>query len=570
MKKISLVVLMVSVQLIGVNAQSFPAYAPVNGLVAWYPLDAKAQARDISNNGNNARLNGAEPKIIDHTEDRFGVSQGAMNVPEKELLTIGAAPDYTLYPYFSLGAWFNSTARGYSNQTIVSKSLPDGQPVVALTYEDSQFRYHFKMMGDSTTEVISRGNPMNANGWHFAVCTFDGKTMKLYVDGLPAGELSLYYTTVDRFRKFMVNSKSPVIAGNTTGKNGSRFIGALDDLFIYNRSLTADEILKLYESGSTAATRFRKSGFTLEDPFYKLETEHNSYLPWFNSVIKLRTANTINKTIQLAEFHKIKTPKISQLEDNRMNPWWTDVTMPTNRLLIVSLSHHVTDYSRRDRPSLDFYTSYYFDAMSGDRIYLTDFFSKEGFQQVSSIINSFLFEKEAEEECRKVLPDYWLRNGIRLTVNPYTLDFKFAIDECRAKEFGEEYEEYQLTIPWSKISPALSPVGKFYFDNGPIVAITNVTHTWSALINQKIPLTLALRTSPDGKVTGEEVYDNHGESIKVEGTFTNGVMTLHELDGNGKSFATIEATLQGRKLEGKWTNADGTKTFTFSAGVGGE
>jgi hypothetical protein len=570
MRKSILLIFIVLVHLMA-KAQSFPSYAPLDGLVGWYPLDASSQARDISNQGNNGRLNGAEVKSIVHAEDRFGNPQGAMAVPEKDLFSIGSTPAYNLYPFFSFGGWCYSNSPEEGSQTVLSKNTADGRPIVSLIYDPDKLNCSFQLRADTIYEIKSFIDPMLRHGWHFVVGTFNGYIMTLYVDGLPVGNTSIYEGNVYLFRKYMTENKSPIIAGNTTAKGLRPLRGTLDDLFIYNRTLTAEEIQKLYESGSPATNRFRASGFTLARA---IDNDYSSFFPSFQSAIKPRTANTINKVLQLAETHKISTAKNPYVITGY---WWGDVTMPTNRLIIVSLKHTVFDDSRRDRPQLDYFTSYYFDSHSGDRIYFNDLFSQDGLRQITTIGNGALIDSRIQQDdtpdgdCKKLLAERWANEQIRFTVNPYSRAFRFETGDCDGKIFGEEFDkEYYAAVPWEKISPTLTPLGKFYFDNGPVVTNTNVSHIWTAIINEKIPLTLTLRMTEDGKVAGEEVYDNYGEKIFVQGNFSNGVLILNELDSNNKPVATIEATLMDRKLVGKWTKGDGTKTFSFTARIGGE
>jgi hypothetical protein len=85
--------------------------------------------------------------------------------------------------------------------------------------------------------------PFGVAGWHYVVATYDGSSsesgMKIYVDGVdrtsaPSGTLD----------SSIVNSADTKI-GYT---NSSYFNGALDDMRIYDRVLTPEEISAVYES----------------------------------------------------------------------------------------------------------------------------------------------------------------------------------------------------------------------------------------------------------------------------------------------------------------------------------
>jgi hypothetical protein len=72
------------------------------------------------------------------------------------------------------------------------------------------------------------------NLWHYIVGTYDGVTLKIYVDGTLSGSLA---TT---------NTPSTTISNNLfigqNGAGGEQFIGKLDEISIWDRALTATEI----------------------------------------------------------------------------------------------------------------------------------------------------------------------------------------------------------------------------------------------------------------------------------------------------------------------------------------
>ena len=74
--------------------------------------------------------------------------------------------------------------------------------------------------------------------WHFIVASYEGKNGKIYVDGLLINQEFSIYT-------FLLQTN--FIIGNDDLSGYDRwFNGLIDDVRIYNRALTDQEILKLY------------------------------------------------------------------------------------------------------------------------------------------------------------------------------------------------------------------------------------------------------------------------------------------------------------------------------------
>jgi hypothetical protein len=78
---------------------------------------------------------------------------------------------------------------------------------------------------------------LSADTWYFAAVTFDGTTMKLYLDGVLDGSLAM--TTGTGASYFFI--------GNWHQSWGDYyFTGSISDLKIYNRALSASELLSIY------------------------------------------------------------------------------------------------------------------------------------------------------------------------------------------------------------------------------------------------------------------------------------------------------------------------------------
>ena len=77
--------------------------------------------------------------------------------------------------------------------------------------------------------------------WHHAAATFDGRVMRVYLDGAEIGNL-------DRPGPITINAAAPAFIGSSGGAS-EHLQGALDDLRIYERALTAAEVRQVYQGG---------------------------------------------------------------------------------------------------------------------------------------------------------------------------------------------------------------------------------------------------------------------------------------------------------------------------------
>lgn len=205
---------------------------PVSGLVAYYPFTGSAY--DASGNGNDGTVVGATL-----SSDRFGVPHAAYSfagtaTPEStikvETTPFGLAPDFTF------AAWVNF-AGGIDNPRIFSTA---GWEIGTVGAGASR-RINFNNLTATQLYNVVSSNSYAAGAWHHVVAVRTTNAMMLYVDGLlqGAGNAS---GDLDYTRPFI-----PEIGGNS-GSLRDAFGGKLDDVCIFSRALSADEIEVFYNS----------------------------------------------------------------------------------------------------------------------------------------------------------------------------------------------------------------------------------------------------------------------------------------------------------------------------------
>ena len=93
----------------------------------------------------------------------------------------------------------------------------------------------------------SGGNAVVADVWQHVACTYDGAFKRVYVNGVEIGAYALTGA---------ITTANPVSIGGHINATTRNFRGELDDVRIYNRALTAQEIYRMaaVETGDTYST----------------------------------------------------------------------------------------------------------------------------------------------------------------------------------------------------------------------------------------------------------------------------------------------------------------------------
>ena len=204
-----------------------PDYLPTDGLVGWWPFNGNAN--DESGNGNDGVVNGAAP-----TEDRFGNANSAYYFVDNNIIDFGLSNDFAITSNVisSVSLWFYSAS---------------GKHPFLNKYEDSEAgNSNFFIGGDDGIHVTANGQnsifyPISPAGWFHVVAVYDGTngTVQLYINAQSVATGSLNYNN-------LVSTNPLVIQGTRMNNGYDDADGKIDDIAIYNRALTPEEITALY------------------------------------------------------------------------------------------------------------------------------------------------------------------------------------------------------------------------------------------------------------------------------------------------------------------------------------
>ena len=219
---------------------SLIAQVPTNGLMAWYKFNGNAG--DSSGNGNHGTVNGASL-----TSDRFGNANKAyyFNGVDNYII-IPTSPSIQPKNSISIGVWVNTEPNGNKWTPILSKrnnytSYPYDSYSFSRHPTNNSGKWSIGINGpNSIVGVYSTQLPIFSS-WQFLMATYDGQNVKLYVDG--------YFMSSLAFTDSIIYSKLGLYVGNNS-LSSQFFKGAIDDVTIHNRALSACEIKKMYYSVS--------------------------------------------------------------------------------------------------------------------------------------------------------------------------------------------------------------------------------------------------------------------------------------------------------------------------------
>jgi fibronectin type 3 domain-containing protein len=201
------------------------SHAQSNGLVAAYGFEepSGSAATDSSEAGNTGTLLGATRSAA----GRFGAALSFDGVDDR--VDVADAPSLDVATGMTLEAWVRPQWTGW--RTVVMKERSGGLAYLLYASTDTN-RPSTEVQLGSTAEARGTAT-LPANVWTHLASTYDGATLRLYVNGTQVASRAASGA--------ITATSSPLrIGGNTVW--GEHFRGLIDEVRVYNRGLTAGEI----------------------------------------------------------------------------------------------------------------------------------------------------------------------------------------------------------------------------------------------------------------------------------------------------------------------------------------
>jgi hypothetical protein len=209
----------------------FAELSPENDMISLWHFTGNAN--DSSYYGNNGTLmNNA--KAADGRLD-FGTGNGWVNVSDNDIYDTGAA--------LTVEFWFRTNVSQSSKTLLVHDVTPTDayKYMVYMDFSSQLLRFYLATTSitDSVTWNTGIPNYFSDGRWHHFAATFNntwsGNELRLYVNG------------ISRQTNIITGTVLPGDDGILLGRRGSSyFMGEMDEIAIYNRSLEAGEIEEHY------------------------------------------------------------------------------------------------------------------------------------------------------------------------------------------------------------------------------------------------------------------------------------------------------------------------------------
>ena len=214
-----------------------PTWAVDDSLVLHLPLDdgAGAIATDASPYANDGDVVG-DARWVD------GYDGMALEFVQGSHVVVPEIPEHDVTSEISLMTWVkNSGTTTWARMIDKSQYQTSGFDLV-LTLNAAVPRLEFFV--NNTSSIVDATAPINDGEWHFVAATFGNQTLRMYVDGVLENENGSA-GGVD------INPNDwPIMVGAESSSNGGQqFIGTLDEVAVFNRELSADEIFAIFENG---------------------------------------------------------------------------------------------------------------------------------------------------------------------------------------------------------------------------------------------------------------------------------------------------------------------------------
>ncbi|MFQ6130656.1 MAG: LamG-like jellyroll fold domain-containing protein, partial [Armatimonadota bacterium] len=223
-------------------------------LIAYWDFDELfgGNCLDASGKGHDATPEGGRSRGLRRMRGLFG---NAMSLSGSHMLRVPGGPDFDGLAGVALSAWTLPTdLSGY--REIFRKE--DGDRRVLFSYQLDGTVLSLGLNVDGYVECDAAIDPAVVldGQWHHCAATFDGRHMRVYLDGREVGSLQ-------RPGVIAGGGRAPGCIGSNNG--GENFQGAMDDLRIYSEALSPDEVRRLYENGKMALARLA-DGSAADEP----------------------------------------------------------------------------------------------------------------------------------------------------------------------------------------------------------------------------------------------------------------------------------------------------------------
>lgn len=210
-----------------------------SGLVGYWTFDANKGLSDSTGGGSTIALSGTTRTKPGKIGQAYDFSGGSTYADFGNTQNFGSG-DFSISGWLRSSVGWISQGPGSGQNNIIGKQNIDSDGAgYMLSITSSGMRWTIGPYSPGAAQATN-SQLLNDNKWHHFVAVKSGNTALLYLDGGSPSTAS-------------GSSLSATNSGNLRigddGTNARGFNGSVDDLRFYNRALTAEEVLRLYNMG---------------------------------------------------------------------------------------------------------------------------------------------------------------------------------------------------------------------------------------------------------------------------------------------------------------------------------
>jgi len=234
-----------------------PDYVPTDGLVGWWPLDGNGT--DESESENHGTVYGAMSAV-----DRWNEENSCMNfLNNGDRIELGEISTSIGAPYngLTISCWFKGSAAQEINRTgqLVAANYGPGSYQIRLEVvhdisngPGNHLKYYWRCPNENDEPVSE--SEFDTGSWNNYLMVVDPnlQEISIFLNGAEITDLNATYNPANDY--FGENDRNWMIGALYPSPNSGvhQFYGSIDDVGIWNRALTEEEILALYNAPAPA------------------------------------------------------------------------------------------------------------------------------------------------------------------------------------------------------------------------------------------------------------------------------------------------------------------------------
>lgn len=218
--------------------------AGIEGMVMFLPFDEGSgdKVKDLSGTGNDGT-------IVNATWVKAGKIGSCLSFGGGSHVEIAHSKSLSLTDAITIMAWTNMAADSSGEMAIVSKGQWAANDLPYELTETPGDVIFWQFYNDAGRDGCSPNSP-TISEWHHIGATFDGKVFKCYIDGKFGEEFG--------YVGKMPENTAPVTVGMRTKSKDCFFKGMIDEVAIFNRALSEDEVKGAMDGIETAVEQKEK------------------------------------------------------------------------------------------------------------------------------------------------------------------------------------------------------------------------------------------------------------------------------------------------------------------------